>query len=969
MVLLAAVGVLSLGLALFETQAVSQTAESPQLAKNLAAVRNHVSTYAADSKPASKPDPALQTALLKKLDAVVQSASPADRHRICAEILLSGFELSKSSSEDAFALQKFVANHLVESHKPREVADIVNFFAAVDQFESVAIRQVHVPESYAAVFRLNAVALIPQTLLERPEEQLELCSKINGEEADSVWPGFRAAYWNMRGRLAVRKNRYSDAFRFYAEAVGIQTAMEDKAAAAETRLNLATLSMDLGDFSRAKVEWTLASNDLEQLATDKNRDSNFRYAANGLRLITKVYLTRPLVVTGRYRSAIEQLDLILEEPGEHLEEKTIAKNEKAMCLYSMGNFGEAHKLWMEARKHYAVRPSDAALIDVNLGWNAYSQNKTSEAEEKFRAALAAISPERKTEVQSYLARVLADQGKSAEAIEFLKTALDESESSIDLTLRSALSERDRQAFLLKLRRHTEQSVWPGVFDTYLELAPRLRISESEQYERVLRWKGRLQGHSIAENETKSTKERQALIAERESLLQSLRRLTIAARRLEEQASQSSEDEQELATLRDSIRERDQEIGDIERKVREIDESSVTESVRRPLDLKSVTEVLSEKSALLDIVVASSYRTPQGEGHLPPQHTIGFLIERDGKVRRVDLGDADLLAVEARAFTEAIISQSAIEEVQQRLDRMISRPIQNMMPSVELLYVSGDGWVHRIPLGALSGKQTRFWIEEVAFAQVASAHALVRRRKSQASPDAGLVVGGLDYGQGNGQVWPYLYGTWLESQQFEEALRNKSTTTNVTFLVGQQCSKETLQSRLRESRIVHLATHGYFSDRESDLGGIYDVSSQMDSGLVLSNANVDSDAEEQYLLTAEELGRERLSHIELMVLSACNTGLGHLSHGEGIIGLLGALDRAGVRSVVSALWEVDDAATMKLMGAFYKHCLNRDLAHPAQAMRQAQIEMLRGELSVEDRVKEELEKPFFWAAWSVMGWSG
>ncbi len=233
----------------------------------------------------------------------------------------------------------------------------------------------------------------------------------------------------------------------------------------------------------------------------------------------------------------------------------------------------------------------------------------------------------------------------------------------------------------------------------------------------------------------------------------------------------------------------------------------------------------------------------------------------------------------------------------------------------------------------------------------------------------MIVGGLDYGMGQGQLWSYLYGSLLESEQLEGTLRKRYDNLPIDFLVAQQCEKTTLTAKLRTCRIAHLATHGFFADRKGDLGGIYDISAQLDSGLVLSNANLNPDFGEQYLLTAEELGREDLSGIDLLVLSACDTGLGHLSRGEGIIGLLGALDRAGVRSVASALWPVDDSATMTLMDAFYRHCLDEDLAHPAQAMRRAQMEMLRGELPVEDRVAEELGKPFFWAAWAVMGWSG
>jgi CHAT domain-containing protein len=120
-----------------------------------------------------------------------------------------------------------------------------------------------------------------------------------------------------------------------------------------------------------------------------------------------------------------------------------------------------------------------------------------------------------------------------------------------------------------------------------------------------------------------------------------------------------------------------------------------------------------------------------------------------------------------------------------------------------------------------------------------------------------------------------------------------------------------------------------------------------------------------MLTAEEVAELDLGAQELIVLSACESGLGHLSAGQGIIGLFGALDRAGTRAVVSALWKVEDRATTLLMESFYRRLWAAGAPiGPAQALRAAQREMIRGNRTAP--TGEPFSRPQFWAAFVVGG---
>ncbi len=119
-----------------------------------------------------------------------------------------------------------------------------------------------------------------------------------------------------------------------------------------------------------------------------------------------------------------------------------------------------------------------------------------------------------------------------------------------------------------------------------------------------------------------------------------------------------------------------------------------------------------------------------------------------------------------------------------------------------------------------------------------------------------------------------------------------------------------------------------------------------TGLALAGANhadeaavsADPDADDG-LLTAEEIGTQNLDGVELVVLSACETGLGKSAAGEGVLGLQRSFQAAGVRTVVASLWNVSDQGTQTLMIEFYKNLWEKKLGK-LDALRQAQLTMAR-----------------------------
>jgi len=231
------------------------------------------------------------------------------------------------------------------------------------------------------------------------------------------------------------------------------------------------------------------------------------------------------------------------------------------------------------------------------------------------------------------------------------------------------------------------------------------------------------------------------------------------------------------------------------------------------------------------------------------------------------------------------------------------------------------------------------------------------------PDVGAYRSGdLDR---SGLVFTPLAGTADEAKTLQGLLKLNAP----DVLTGANATEEKLK-RLHGPRILHVATHGFFlSDQQVAAAALRPVSFSAEtpplplgenpllrSGLALAGANTRRSGEsDDGILTAAEAAQLDLRGTQLVVLSACETGLGQVEEGEGVYGLRRALVLAGAQAQLVSLWKVADAKTQALMVDYYERLLKGE--GRSAALREAQLAMIANPAT---------QHPYYWAAFVPIG---
>ncbi|MEX2490094.1 MAG: tetratricopeptide repeat protein [Pseudomonadales bacterium] len=330
------------------------------------------------------------------------------------------------------------------------------------------------------------------------------------------------------------------------------------------------------------------------------------------------------------------------------------------------------------------------------------------------------------------------------------------------------------------------------------------------------------------------------------------------------------------------------------------------------------------------------------------------------------------------------------------------PVADAIGEMEYVHVVPDGILNILPFPALVDQDAQYLIEtrdlhmlssgrdllpndyeraqgdyiilagpDYDADQVISAEQLQAARRSR-STDLQLDIRGVATGL-RGLNFDPLPGALEEGEIITDQVREHQTANETYF--GEEAQEQVLNTFAQPPRLLHMATHGFFLEPDDTLrrrllklqrGADIHVPPPGDNPLLRSGlafAGVNNNAEflgeidtnNDGVLTALEVLDMDLSGTNLVVLSACETGLGEIHEGEGVYGLKRSFQEAGVAEVVASLWEVSDDGTQALMTAFYERILEG--MAPREALRATQREMLDS---------PRWGYPFIWSAFMITG---
>ena len=289
------------------------------------------------------------------------------------------------------------------------------------------------------------------------------------------------------------------------------------------------------------------------------------------------------------------------------------------------------------------------------------------------------------------------------------------------------------------------------------------------------------------------------------------------------------------------------------------------------------------------------------------------------------------------------------------------PLEPELKGKKKIYISLDGVYNQVSLYTLKKPGGDFLINQYDIALLGSSKDWVTNssKKNAIPVKKATLIGFPVYGSAK---IPDLPATKTEVDGINKVLKSSG------YEVSEYLQNDATETNLKQSKklsILHIATHGYFLKDVDKASWPIGVSADnakdnvlLRSGLMLTGAsendqmNVGLDSTSNGIITSYEAMNLDLKGTSLVVLSACETGLGEIKAGEGVYGLQRAFLVAGAEAIIMSLWKVDDAATQQLMNNFYANWIKT--GDKQKAFKQAQLQLMA-----------KYKEPYYWGAFVMM----
>jgi len=426
---------------------------------------------------------------------------------------------------------------------------------------------------------------------------------------------------------------------------------------------------------------------------------------------------------------------------------------------------------------------------------------------------------------------------------------------------------------------------------------------------------------------------------------------------------------------------------------------------QPVTLATVRAAIPGDAALIEFAAYRpvDLRAADDKNRYGEPRYVAYVIRHQGEVRWMELGAAKEVDSVVDALRQALRDprRKDFQQLARAVDEKLMRPVRAIVGDATQLLVSPDGELNLIPFEALVDEQGHYLVERYAVTYLTSGRDLLRMQVARAGGSKPLVVANPSFGQleteemasvtrtpgprsrrrsvTNARNLSETYFAPLNGTA-QEARTIQTLFPEANLLTGTRATESALK-QIAAPRLLHIATHGFFLSEPGAVatgsvtapsnnarvqsvptGAVAPVTTRginanakienplLRSGLALTGANLRmSGANDDGILTALEASGLNLWGTKLVVLSACDTGLGEVRNGEGVYGLRRAFVLAGAESLVMSLWPVSDYATRNLMINYYKN-LKLGMGRGA-ALRQVQLDLLK---------RDRQLHPFYWA---------
>ncbi|AFZ55137.1 CHAT domain-containing tetratricopeptide repeat protein [Cyanobacterium aponinum] len=814
-----------------------------------------------------------------------------------------------------------------------------NYIAAEPLFkETLAIRQQILGAKHPDVaLSLNNLALLyhSQGNHQEAESLYQDAIAIQKEVLGKNHPNTATSLNNL-GELYRIQGNYESAQPLYQESLSIRLKVlgEKHPDTAQSLNNLALLYYSLGDYQTAEELYQQALKIHQEVLGEKHP-----FTATSFNNLGELYR-----IQGKYETAApfyqQSLTIRKEILGENHPDVAQSFNNLALLYYNQGNYQSAEPLYKQA---------------ITIQQKVFGENH----------------PDNATYLNN-LAMVYWATDKLDSTLDYLTQGANVEEFNLAEFLNSSGDELRKQAYINTLYGTTNWTV-----SLHLNYAPENQKATDLALTTILRRKGRVLDamsnivSTLRQNSNPETEKIFNTLAEKRSQLASLT--------LQGVGKMSPTLYGELiASLEQNIRQLETDLSNNSAEFRTLNEE---------ITLSTIAQQIPENTVLVEYIVYYPFE-PKTETWGKPRYGV-YVLDHNGKSQGIDLGETEIIDQLVEHFRGNlaygdISDLDNLKKYAQQLYKLIFEPLLPLLNNKKTLLVSPDSQLNLIPFAALQDNQGKYLVEDYSISYLTSGRDLLRLKTKFQSQSQAIIVANPIYdlkinddtnfmamnrganlrgGDLDALQWccTALSGTKAEAEAIIPLLsqplvytEKDAHTTNIT--------------RIKAPKILHLATHGFFlpdvknsppptlSDTQNNLEAniITSENPLLRSGLALTGFNPQGN-QMSGALTALDASSLYLWGTKLVVLSACQTGVGEVKNGDGVYGLRRAFVLAGAESQLMSLWDVYDEGTKDLMIKYYQKLTQGE--GRSEALRNVQLEMLKS---------EKYYHPVFWAAFIPSG---